>query len=428
MERSPGPSRFLRGVGILAGGTALGQLIALATMPVLTRLFDPSNFGVLAVYVAVLGIVSTVGSWRLEQAIGLHRSQQVAFNVLSLAVVVAILSALIVGTIAASCTSFQRCSAAVPEGVPWVLPIGVLFACVYQALSVWALRTHSFGTIATTRVAQGFGVAASQVTAGVFGWGAPGLIGGHTLGQSVGISTLATRIFRGARVRRPRLRELRAALYRYRRFPMLAAPAALLNSASLQIPVLVLPLFFGAGWTGQFFLAWRITLAPLDLVGRSVGQVFYADAVRAGRSNPRQLRSLVLATSAKSFAIGLLPGLVIFFFAPFFFGFVFGTEWEAAGILSQALSILLIANFAVSPVSQVFLIVERQGFSVAVNAAKIMVSIISIGGTALLGFSAKHVVLTYSLAMGAYYLAVLAVALLLLRRMDYQKRAKGIHE
>ena len=39
--------QFARSVGILAGGTALGQAITVLAAPVLTRLFTPDDFGVL---------------------------------------------------------------------------------------------------------------------------------------------------------------------------------------------------------------------------------------------------------------------------------------------------------------------------------------------------------------------------------------------
>lgn len=55
-------NRFARSVSILAGGTAAGQAIVVLASPILTRLYTPEDFGLLAVYAALLGIISVVAS------------------------------------------------------------------------------------------------------------------------------------------------------------------------------------------------------------------------------------------------------------------------------------------------------------------------------------------------------------------------------
>src|SRR5699024_9036454 len=218
-------------------------------------------------------------------------------------------------------------------------------------------------------------------------------------------------------LRLPTRGELGASLKTFRRFPLLATPAALLNSLSLQIPVFILTPAVGVALMGQYFMAYRMTFAPLDLLGRSIGQVFYSEAITLGAEQPKKLRRLVAVTSLKSFLIGLVPGLAILLLSPIVFPIIFGGEWQEAGYMSQALAVMLMANFAISPVSQIFLIVEKQFFSVFVNAAKILVAASSLLIPINLGLSAVMIVLVYSCAMALYYLGVLVTALLLLSVM-----------
>ena len=75
----------MRAVAVLVGGTAVGQLVVLGASPILSRLFDPESFGLLAVYTAILSVAVSAGSLRLEQAIGLPKSEQEAYNVFVLA-------------------------------------------------------------------------------------------------------------------------------------------------------------------------------------------------------------------------------------------------------------------------------------------------------------------------------------------------------
>ena len=45
---------FARSVSILAGGTAMAQALAIAASPILTRLYKPSDFGALQVFISLM--------------------------------------------------------------------------------------------------------------------------------------------------------------------------------------------------------------------------------------------------------------------------------------------------------------------------------------------------------------------------------------
>ena len=59
---------FARSVGVLAGGTAVAQGIGVLALPLITRLYTPEDFSVLAVYSSILGIVAGVACLRLDVA------------------------------------------------------------------------------------------------------------------------------------------------------------------------------------------------------------------------------------------------------------------------------------------------------------------------------------------------------------------------
>lgn len=413
------PGAFMRAVAVLVGGTAVGQIVVLAASPILSRLFEPESFGLLAVYTAILAVTISAGSLRLEQAIGLPKSEQEAYNVFVLAILSSTVVAVVVWLLGlfAPEVLFVSADGETPGWMAWLVPIGISFGSIYQAMSVWALRDRAFKPLAATKVSQSIGATLIQLGAGFLSVGPIGLIGGHVAGQSIGSGSLFQKTMRRRSLQFPTARDLRTALNRFRRFPLLATPAALLNSLSLQIPIFILAPAVGVALMGQYFMAYRMTFAPLDLLGRSIGQVFYAEAVKLGSEQPRKLRKLVATTSLKSFLIGLIPGAAILALSPIMFPVIFGGEWQEAGYMSQALSIMLMANFAISPVSQIFLIVEKQFFSVIVNAVKILVAASSLLIPINLGLSAVVIVLVYSCAMALYYLGVLLTALILLTMM-----------
>ena len=61
-------STFLGGMLTIAGGNALGQALTVAVSPVLTRIYSPTDFGVLAVQVSLLSIILIFAGLRYEFA------------------------------------------------------------------------------------------------------------------------------------------------------------------------------------------------------------------------------------------------------------------------------------------------------------------------------------------------------------------------
>src|SRR5690606_29477155 len=84
-------SNFARSVSILVGGTAGAQLITIAATPLLTRLYTPNDFGVLAVYMSVLALFTVVASLRYELAIPLPESDDDAIHIVVLCLFITLL-------------------------------------------------------------------------------------------------------------------------------------------------------------------------------------------------------------------------------------------------------------------------------------------------------------------------------------------------
>ena len=69
-------SSLWKGVFVIGGGTALAQGIGIISTPVITRLYNPSDFGLLGVYSSVLTILLMYCGHRFNQVLNpLHRVQ-----------------------------------------------------------------------------------------------------------------------------------------------------------------------------------------------------------------------------------------------------------------------------------------------------------------------------------------------------------------
>lgn len=355
-------SSFLKGVLTLVSATAAGQLILVLAMPLLTRLYTPEEFGLLAVFLAVLALLLVVSSLRYELAIPLPRNagsaRQLLYLALAINLFVAVLSLLVVSLFRDDIARLMK----MPHlsTYLWLLPFGILFAGTFKALSYWAIRNKDYTIIGRTKILQSLANVATQVLTGLAGLGAFGLMVGQVVGQSAGVLRLAS----GARFREgfslARLNSIRskALLWRHRHFPKYDAPAATVDVLSVQLPNMLLAALFSPSVAGFYLLADRFLSAPMGLLGRAVGQVLFGssrDAIQKGT-----LDRLAVKTIAALSAIVLLPAIVLFFWAGDLFAWIFGETWRESGLYASWLILGLSVQFIYSPISMVLMATEGQ--------------------------------------------------------------------
>ena len=55
-------SSFIRNVSILVSGTIIAQVFAVLASPILSRLYSPEQFGEYAIFITIVGLLSTISS------------------------------------------------------------------------------------------------------------------------------------------------------------------------------------------------------------------------------------------------------------------------------------------------------------------------------------------------------------------------------
>src|SRR5262245_57367214 len=160
---------FGRSVLTLASGTAMAQLLLALAMPVLTRLYTPTDYGTLAVYSSTLTVLLVVASLRYEVAIPLPRDEPTAASLLVLTFALLGGMATLLSLLVWAWGDAFVATLKVPALRPylWLVPVGFLGAGTYQTLSYWAIRRSAFTRIARTKLSQGVGQVASQVALGI---------------------------------------------------------------------------------------------------------------------------------------------------------------------------------------------------------------------------------------------------------------------
>jgi len=351
-----------RNVSMLAGGAGIGQIAMALALPVLTRLYTPEEFGVLAVYAGLLGVFSTVSGLRYELAIPLPKTDGSAANILILSILCVVITSVIlacfVGVYLEQIPKWLNTAAIEP--FLWLLPVGVFFSGLQQSFTYWAIRRNNFRCIARTKIQQGVGSASIQVLLGLLHLGPLGLIFGGITAQSGGAFGLIYGAYQRDFQLWPRICKdrIKQRARRYSRFPKYSTWAAFANTGSIMIPPIVLASIFSTEIAGMYLLAHRVLLTPLNLVANSISQVFQAKAVAARLDGT--LDQLVVNTFSHLILISATPLAIVGYYAPEVFFLLFGEKWEQAGIYAQWMIPWVAIQFVTSPISIVASVLEKQ--------------------------------------------------------------------
>jgi lipopolysaccharide exporter len=365
-RRSIPGGAFARHVVTLASGTAFGQLLLVLALPVLTRLYTPSDYGALAVYSSTLTVLLVLASLRFEAAIPLPEDDRVAGALLAMSLLTLVGVTVVVAALVWLTGDALVTRANVPALRPylWLLPIGLAGGGAFQALSYWAIRRHAFARIARAKASQGVGQVAAQIGFGVLGAGAPGLLVGDVIGRVAGGGGLIVQALRDQAFTGLTRRSLAEAATRYRRFPLLLTVSGLFNVGSLQLPSILFAAGFGAAAAGLYALSYKILVLPTMLVAQAVGQVFLSRAA-AVASDPARLRSLCERTALGLFAGGLPAFFTLAIAGPRLFSTIMGPQWEQAGSYAQVLAPWFALWLVSNPLSGILSVREWQGSALA---------------------------------------------------------------
>jgi O-antigen/teichoic acid export membrane protein len=357
---------FTRNSGILSLGTLAGQAIAALALPILTRLYNPTDFEALAIYISILSITSAVSCLKLEIAIPIPEKDAEAVDLLVLCLVFAALFTIV------SAVAIYLFPLLIIDSIGndqlteylWIIPVGIWVSACYAALQYWNSRRKRFSLIAITRLSRSLIGVGTQISLGVFQvFTSAGLLAGHLLYCAAGILGLSRSIWQNDRslLSSCTVNSLVQSLIRFKRFIIYCVPENLFNMAGIHVPIILIAGFAGNAEAGFLLLAMRIMAIPVGLIGSSVAQVYLVEAPNKLRDG--NLYSFTIETTIKLIKVGTLPLLLIGLFSPMIFPYIFGAEWGRAGMIALWLTPVCLLQFVVVPVSMVLIVMEEQGWA-----------------------------------------------------------------
>jgi lipopolysaccharide exporter len=400
----------------LAGGTAFAQILTIISAPVLTRLYGPEDFGIWTLYLSITSIISVIACMRYEYSIMLPESDEEAVNMLGLS----FLALLFVSSLTFPMIWYFKEPIVDILNSPqigdylWLVPPFIFVSGLFLALNNWNSRTKLFKRLSLSRVLSSVSSTTTQVGLGlVEKGGAGGLIAGSLAGQSIASFVLGGQIWRDDRkliVKSLNWKKIYEGFKKYRKFSIVDSWAALMNSVSWQLPAFLLAAFFTPAIVGFYSLGFRLLQLPMSFIGSSISQVFFQRASRA--LSEGTLPSLVESVFRMLVIIGMFPILILTIVGSDVFTVIFGNAWTEAGVYAQILSLWAFIWFISSPLTTIYVIVEKHNFGFHYNFFNLITRLLSLTIGGLLG-NARLALVLFSIS------GILVYGYLCLKMMSY---------
>lgn len=263
-------------VSIIAGGTATAQFLNIVTMPIFSRVYSPSDFGILALYVSITGILVEISGLRYHLAIPLVKKQSFSNNLvlLSLFLQCAFIVSLLICLFLFKNFFLDLISANLLVPYWFLIPVGIGGMGFYLTMTQWAIRESEFSLIAKTRLTQSFWGILVKFVLGMMGVCPAGLLLGTVASYVGGVFTLIKKFLTKHGIPRLDRVQLKRLAIKYRKFPLFSTWAGMLNTLGRQITPILLVSFYGTQTAGLFAFGMQVLQLPAVVIGQAIGQVF----------------------------------------------------------------------------------------------------------------------------------------------------------
>ena len=356
IEKLKSKSEFSRNVLTLMTGTTIAQAIPIAISPLLTRIYTPEDFGLFALFFAMISIFGSVANGRYELAIMLPEKNEDAINIFALGFIITVLLSLfLLIVILIFHDNIVNYLDNEKIGI-WLyfVPFAVFFVGLFNILNYYNTRKKEYKSLANAKIIKSIILAVTQLSIGFIKQGAMGLITGQILSQFFANIRLLKNIVKDETIlsyisKKNILQQAK----KYKDFPKFSLWGVFANTLSIQFTNILISSFFSVATLGFYSLVQKILGMPSALIGGSIGQVFFQEASEA-KQKYGKASSVFKRTVKKLLLIGAVAFGLLYFIVEDLFALVFSEEWRIAGIYAQIVIPFFFIRFVSASVSTIY--------------------------------------------------------------------------
>jgi len=408
-------AEYWRDIIFQASGNTVAQIIGVAGIPILTRLYTPEAFAAQGLFIQLVIFLTAVVTLRYEYFVPLLKSSDevslLAIWLLRVGTVIT-LALTVVIYLALQLDLSEIFEPAIYNHF-YLAPLTSLAVSISVFLQHEVQRQANFSASAKSEIYSKLCYLFFSAIFSVFTvqlglllstmWGAVGKA--YSLRSYISLSLKSKSKASNS--------GLIIARFKNRSLGMVLSNSLL--TVSTALPLFYLGTQYGANIQGQFTLAISTVFLPSGLIGAAVGNVFYQRAAKLWANQATgELKELWRQTVIRLVVISLPVYIFIFISAEWAYVLIFGHQWESAGEFAKILTVCAFFSFIAGPLDRLSLVYGSAKYLPGIH----LLRLISIGGVVIVAnyfaYDAEYFVFYYSVAMaGVYLIDIVACRLIL---------------
>ena len=372
---------FKKNFVALAKANVIAQLLTICFVPIISRLFSPSDYGILSVYSSLVVLLASVSTLRFDWTIPSSKLNSQAAILFVFGIVSVLIFTLVTSLIFVSPFVWGYAPDAVLALRPYwpLIIVGVLFLSCFNLLKSWSTRKTNLLNIARITWQQAIARISFNLFFGYLSFGGIGLLLSSLIARSLGLRSFYKALIEVAVLtRKTTIKRVSMAWKRYRHRAATSALISLLNTISTNLTILGLAVYYSAFELGILAFSNRLVAGPVNIVVRAIAQSFWSRAAELARTGQyKKLRKEYLYVTIHLSICALLVSTVIFIAAPYT-GLLFGENWTGAGIVLMCMIPLFIGTIIVVPTNHLIAI-QKEKLQFFADIARLFLITASIG-------------------------------------------------
>lgn len=350
----------------LSIGTIIAQLIPILFYPVFSRIYSPNDFGIAAIFSAILPILVILATGMYESAILICESNKEAVNIIGFVIkrsfiflVIVEVGILVFGE--KICIYFNQ-----KELYKWLflLPIASFATIITSLYSEWSIRNKSFNQLSKVKIINTSSIAASKLAFGLSKIFGNGLILGDVFGKSISsITSIRNFVYREKYLLSSISKvDFKILAKKYNNLPRFTMPDQLINNIGGSAPTILLGIYYSNTELGYFSVAGTLLTVPITVFTLSIRDVFRQKAneefYKHGNCHEIYKKLLKIVT-----VIGIVGFSLLYILVPFLCDIFLGENWSLVGKYAQLQMPMFFLSFVSMSLSGILIIANKMKIS-----------------------------------------------------------------
>jgi O-antigen/teichoic acid export membrane protein len=351
----------------------ISSLITISVSPLISRLYSTSAFGIYAILFATATILSEIITLKYEKAILLPEKDNDSITVFWLTILISFLLSVLLYLplffFKKEIIGFHNFD---NSTFVFLLPIIAFILASNVSIVNLSVKLKYYNQISANRIYISIFLNLTLLYLGYLGLEGLGLVISYMCSNLLSSIMLIVLISKDFSIFNLNVKDLNKWFNRYINFPKFFLPSVVVESIGSNIPNFFFMKAIGASFLGNYNMSNRIVSMPLSIVGNAIRTVFNQSVSEAYALRQPHMK-LFKDNFFRLVFIGILPMIVLLFFGPFLFAFVFGNEWYDAGVIARYLAPVFFLRIVSSPLSSVLTVYEKLNWDLYIQFSTISI-------------------------------------------------------